>query len=62
MMKEPWNYDEFVRCYNAIARAHSGNYYDERLTPDELAEYYMLGTATTIKEYADRCFKIDQEY
>jgi hypothetical protein len=61
-MKEPWDYAEFVRCYNAIARARAGNDYDGLLTPEKLARHYELGTATTIREFAERCFTLDQEY
>jgi hypothetical protein len=61
-MKEPWDYAEFVRCYNSLARARAGNDFDGLLTPGELEQNYKVSTAMTIREFAEGRFALDQEY
>ncbi len=62
-LKEPWDFDAFVRYYNEIARERSGwNFEPKEDTNDALKQTYEgVNAYRSLREYAKHRFVYDQE-
>ena len=60
--REPWDYEVFLRCYNAIARERSGWNFDPLgRDPEKLRGWYESAVWDSIQDFALTRYQLDQE-
>jgi len=64
-MREPWNYEAFIRHYNAIAHEFGGWHFDRGSapSPETLEAWYREGGALfdSLQDFARVRFQLDQQ-
>lgn len=64
--QEPWDFEKFVRCYNAVVDEMGSWYYEGGSDPETQAklekDYRFTGYPQTIAEYARACHEYDQRF
>jgi len=62
--REPWDYEAFVRHYNAFAREASGYNFDFASAPpaETLRHYYESPIWDSLRDFARTRFQMDQQY
>jgi len=62
-LNEPWDSEEFLAAYQAVAVRRKGWAFEQ--APDRMAyveQDYKLGRYTSLAEYAESRFELDQLY
>jgi hypothetical protein len=61
--REPWDFDAFVRAYNARADEFGGWHWDGSVPPATLRKHYEGAPIwPTVREFALTRFQCDQEF
>ena len=60
--REAWDYEAFVRHYNAFARKFGGYNFDRASVPaDKLRHYYESPIYESLRDFARTIFQTDQQ-
>jgi hypothetical protein len=60
--KEPWDFEAFVRAYNAIAKERGGWVWPGEINPEKLRGWYEPTSLwDSLRDFAETRYELDQE-